>query len=211
MMFGNCSASGWPTMSTKYGASASSARGTTVSGSCDAASAASAVTNRACDHLLQHDVASVACALRRRERRQVVRRVDHARDRRGLGEREVADVLAEEEARALGDAVDRERPALSEVHLVQVELEDLVLRRAPLEHERHELLGELAPPRFQAWQGGNQAAPRPSSGFAMTSARKMFLTSCCVMVLPPSRYRLSPDTLVTSAPTIRIGSMPGCS
>ena len=50
-----------------------------------------------------------------------------------------------------------------------------------------------------------------SSGFATTELRKMFLTSCCVIVLPPTRYGLSPDMLVISAPTIRMGSMPGCS
>jgi hypothetical protein len=100
------------------------------------------------DHLLQHDVASVACALGRRERRQVVRRVDDTGDRRGLRQGEVGDVLTEEEACAFGDPVNRERPALSEVHLVQVELENLVLRRASLEDERHELLRHLAPHRL---------------------------------------------------------------
>ena len=48
MMFGKCSANCWPIMSTKYGASASSARATVASGSCDAACAASAVMNLAC-------------------------------------------------------------------------------------------------------------------------------------------------------------------
>ena len=51
--------------------------------------------------------------------------------------REVGDVLAEEDARRLGDAVDRERAALPEVDVVEIQLEDLVLRGAPLEHERH--------------------------------------------------------------------------
>ena len=57
---------------------------------------------------------------------------------------EVGDVLAEEEPRRFGHAVDRERPALPEVDVVEVQLEDLVLRRAPLEDERHQHLAHLA-------------------------------------------------------------------
>ena len=48
MMSGKRSPSFWPTMSTKYGASESSARGTMVSGSREAACAASAEMNLAC-------------------------------------------------------------------------------------------------------------------------------------------------------------------
>ena len=50
-----------------------------------------------------------------------------------------------------------------------------------------------------------------SRGLAMTEARKMFRTSCWVIVLPPTRYDRSPLRFVISAPTIRIGSTPGCS
>ena len=64
--------------------------------------------------------------------------------RRGLGQRDVAHVLAEEDARGLRDAVNLERPALAEHDVVQVQLEDLVLGEARLEHERHELFLELA-------------------------------------------------------------------
>ena len=73
------------------------------------------------------------------------RRLQHAGHRRGFGERDVADVLAEEEARRLGDADDGERAALSERHVVQIHLEDLVLRGARFEHERQELFERLAP------------------------------------------------------------------
>ena len=94
-------------------------------------------------HLLQHDVASVPGAGRSGKGRQVVGRVDDAGDRRRLGQRQVVDVLAEEQPRALGDAMDRERATLPEIDLVEVELQDFVLRGAALEHERHELLGDL--------------------------------------------------------------------
>jgi len=73
--------------------------------------------------------------------------LDDAGDHRPLGERHVRDVLAEDQPRCLGDAVDRERSALAEIHIVQIELEDLVLRRAPFEHDRHELFFQLPPVR----------------------------------------------------------------
>ena len=113
--------------------------------------------------------------------------------RRGLGERDVADVLAEEDARGLADAVDLERPALAEHDVVQVELEDLVLREARLEDQRHELFLQLA------------------AVASCRGVRNVFLTICCVSVLPPTRYCLSPRRLVISAPTARIGSTPGWS
>ena len=45
---------------------------------------------------------------------------------------------------ASGHAVDRERPALAEHDVVQVELEDLILGESRLEDERHELFLQLA-------------------------------------------------------------------
>ena len=56
------------------------------------------------DHRLEHDVAPLAAPLRVVEGRQRRRRLQHARHRRRLGERDVADVLAEEQPRRLGDA-----------------------------------------------------------------------------------------------------------
>ncbi len=44
-----------------------------------------------------------------------------------------------------------------------------------------------------------------------SGVRNVFLTICCVIVLPPTRYGLSPRMLVTSAPSAPIGSTPGCS
>ena len=86
--------------------------------------------------------------LERAERRVGLRRLDDAGERRRFGQREVDDVLAEEEPRAFGHAVDRERAALSEIDLVQIQLEDLVLGQPLLDDERHELLGELAAHRL---------------------------------------------------------------
>ena len=41
--------------------------------------------------------------------------------------------------------------------------------------------------------------------------RKTLRTSCCVMVLPPAVYARFPRRFDTSAPTMPIGSIPGCS
>ena len=58
------------------------------------------------DHRLQHDVAPLLAALRVVERRQRRRRLDDAGDRRRFGERDVADVLAEEQPRGFRHADD---------------------------------------------------------------------------------------------------------
>ncbi len=55
--------------------------------------------------------------------------------------------LAEVVARRLADARDRDRPVLPEVDLVQVRLEDLVLRVAGVEDHGHDRLDRLAPQR----------------------------------------------------------------
>ena len=72
------------------------------------------------------------------------RRLDDAGDQRRFRQRQVADVLAEEDPRGLGDAVQRERAAVAEIDVVQIQLEDLVLGRLGLENQRHELLEDLA-------------------------------------------------------------------
>ena len=86
----------------------------------------------------------------------------------------------------------RERAALSEIDIVQVHLEDLILRDPALQDERHVLFGELAASVF-------------------FGVRKKFFTSCCVIVLPPTRYFFSPRRFVITAPTVRIRSTPGWS
>jgi hypothetical protein len=63
----------------------------------------------------------------------------------------------------LGHAVDREGAALSEIHVVQVELEQLVLRQPPLERDRHEPLGDLALDARQAAALARLVEPPTSS------------------------------------------------
>ena len=64
----------------------------------------------------------------------------------------------------------RERAALPEIHVVQVQLEDLVLRRLPFEDERHELLEQLPAPGPLARGGlageclGEEEVPRELLG-----------------------------------------------
>src|SRR5439155_7679965 len=77
-------------------------------------------------------------------------RLDDAGNRRGLGKREVADILAEKETRRFGHSRDGERSALSERDVVQIHLEDFVLRRAVVEDDRRPLFEELAPDGFLA-------------------------------------------------------------
>jgi hypothetical protein len=72
------------------------------------------------------------------------RRLDDAGNRRGFRDRDITDVFPEEQPRGLGDAVHRERTALTQVDLVQVQLENLVFRGLALEDERHELLEQFA-------------------------------------------------------------------
>ncbi len=94
-------------------------------------------------HHVQHDVAALGAALGRAERRQRLRRLDHAGQRRRFGQRQVQHVLAEVEPGRLRQAVHRERSAVAEIHLVQIQLEDLILRQAALGDDRHELFLEL--------------------------------------------------------------------
>ena len=56
-------------------------------------------------------------------------------------------MLAEKEPGSLCDAMDREGAALSQVDVVQIQLEDFVLRCAPFQDERHERLAQLPPVR----------------------------------------------------------------
>ena len=98
-------------------------------------------------HRAQHDVAALARARRRVERRQRAGRLNDAGDRGGLAEREIVDVLAEVQPRRLGDAVNRERPAIAEIDVVQIQLEHFVFGRPEVEDDRHELLEQLAAER----------------------------------------------------------------
>ena len=95
-------------------------------------------------HRAQHDVAPLAAPGRGGKRRPVVRRLNHAGDSGRLAERQVGDVFAEVESCGFGDPVHGKRTALAEIDVVEIQLEDLVLRCLALEDDRHVLLGELA-------------------------------------------------------------------
>src|SRR6185436_8531567 len=78
------------------------------------------------------------------------RALNHAGNERCLTQIEIRDVLAEEDARRFSDTVHRERPALTEVDVIEIELEDLFLRRASLEDERHHDLAGFSQRRDRA-------------------------------------------------------------
>ena len=140
-------------------------------------------------HRAQDDVAALDGVLRVDERRVQARVLNDAGDQRRFADGQVRDVLAEEEPRRFGDAVNGERAALAEIDVVQIQLEDLVLRRAPLEHERHERLLHLAAVRTRAG----------CSSLLNSSVRKNIRASCCVIVLPPTGYLLPPTALMMTA------------
>ena len=112
-----------------------------------ARSAASAETKPPSDHRSQHHVASLARLSRRVERRQGVRRLNNAGNRRSLAKRQIADILSEVEPRRLGHAVNRKRSPIAEVDVIQIELEHLVLGGSDIEDDCHELLEDLPSPR----------------------------------------------------------------
>jgi hypothetical protein len=100
-------------MSTKYGASLSTARATTRSGSFVARSAASAETNFLLGHRVEDNVAAFDGAIRMRERAIGCRALDHARDQGRLLEAEIGDVLAEEQRAASATPWIAKRSALA--------------------------------------------------------------------------------------------------
>ena len=102
------------------------------------------------DHRLEHHVSALAASVGIVERRERRGRLDDAGNRRGLGKREVAHIFAEKETRRFGHSRDGERSALSERDVVQIHLEDFVLRRAVVEDDRRPLFEELAPDGFLA-------------------------------------------------------------
>ena len=94
-------------------------------------------------HRAQHDVPAILRALGIVERRQPRGGLNHAGDCRRFHRVDVGDVLPEEQPRRFGDPVNRERSALPERHVVQIQLQDLVFGEPRLEHDRHEPFGHL--------------------------------------------------------------------
>jgi hypothetical protein len=96
------------------------------------------------DHVLQHDAASRLRALDVDERAVASGRAREPGDERTLGQREVAELLAEVAARRRGDPVR----TVAEERLVQIDLEDALLRQARLDAHREDRLAQLAEQRL---------------------------------------------------------------
>ncbi len=72
------------------------------------------------------------------------RRLDHSDQRRGLGGRDLGEILVEKISRRLRHPVDRRALVLAHRHVVDVALEDFIFLEANFEHRRHRQLTELA-------------------------------------------------------------------
>ena len=75
---------------------------------------------------------------------QPVRALNGAGQQRAFGSIEAAEVFAEECLRSLAKPVDREAAALTEIDLIGIHLEDLLLAKPRFELERNHDLAELA-------------------------------------------------------------------
>ena len=98
-------------------------------------------------HPRQDDVAPRAGALRIHHRRVAVGRANHPGQQRRLGRRQLVDLLAEIRAGGGAEAADGAPVALPQVDLVEVRLEDLRFRVAPLDQCRQPGLAGLAQER----------------------------------------------------------------
>ena len=98
------------------------------------------------DHRLQDDVAARDGAIEVHRRRVTRRRLNQSREQRGVGDAEIAGGFPEVPARRRFDAVQ----AVAEVHLVQVQLEDLLLGVLVLDARGEDHFFHLAPQRLVA-------------------------------------------------------------
>jgi hypothetical protein len=101
-------------------------------------------------HCPQHYVAAILGPVDVGEGRVIARRLDHPGDERAFAQAEVAEVLGVEDAGRLGHAVQRERAAMPEINLVEIQLENFFLRGLHFQHHGHELLEQLAANRALA-------------------------------------------------------------
>ena len=140
------------------------------------ASATSCVDVAGVGHRLQHDVAPLLAALRVVERRQRRRRLDDAGDRRRFGERDVADVLAEEQPRRFRRrrrcANDPRWPSGMSFRYIS-RISSFDARVVMISDDPH--LEQLAPERLLA----RVLQRHPLEIFG----RKTLRTTCCVIVL----------------------------
>ena len=98
-------------------------------------------------HQCQNRVAAGAHDVGTFPRIVAIRRADNAGEHRRFVHPQVGRQLIEVEPRRLIDTEDRFAAVVTEVDLVEVDLEDLVFRHAGVEQHRKDGLRELAPPR----------------------------------------------------------------
>ena len=98
-------------------------------------------------HLGQDGVAMLARAIRVDRRRVDVGAADDRRDQGRLGRRQLMNLFAEVGARRRAHAPDRDRPALTQVDLVQVGLEDPLFRIARLDQRGQPRFAKLSEER----------------------------------------------------------------
>ncbi len=100
------------------------------------------------DHLRQHAVARPGGAVRvALHVRVAIRRADNPAQKRAFRQRQFANILAEIGLRCFRKSVNREAAAIAQIHFVDIQLKNLLFRKALLEQQRHVKLGQLAPPR----------------------------------------------------------------
>ena len=96
-------------------------------------------------HARQHIVAALEGAARMAARVVQRRAAHHAGQEGQLRRGQLGERSAEIELRGEPEAMDRARPVLAEIDLVDIGLEDLLLAVTQLQQERHECLADLAP------------------------------------------------------------------
>ena len=101
-------------------------------------------------HGVQHHIAPLFHARGVVERRQGAGRLNDARNGGGFGQRDVIHVPAEVQPRSLGHTMDGERSAVAEIHIVQIQLENLILGRFHRQDDGHELFHQLPAQRALA-------------------------------------------------------------
>ncbi len=95
-------------------------------------------------HRFQHQISAVERALRMAIGRKIAGRLHQAGKQGRLRQGEIVKVLVEVGPCSFGEAVDRVRAALAQVHLVGVEREDLLLAQLLFQFDGDQHLGQLA-------------------------------------------------------------------
>ena len=94
------------------------------------------------EHAIENEIAAPECVIGMRNRAVIHRQPDHPGDQRRLWDGQIFRMLADVEPRRRFDSVR----AVSEVHLIRVQLEDLILREVLFDVDRQEHLVDFAGP-----------------------------------------------------------------